>query len=133
MIYNMQPFGRSSRIHMAYNNGVLKWGQWDYIVPGLDLLNTSSMVIRLVHYPIKNYRGLSPHDRGKRWAYVHLIRGATNHPISHLRPTFGLQEFSHCLITSNNTIGLPSDCREISHLRIISIHTNYGLPAEKFL
>ena len=27
-----------------------------------------------IYYPIKNYRG-------KRWAHVHLIRGAANHPI----------------------------------------------------
>ena len=32
-------------------------------------------------YPIKNYRGLSPNNRGKRWAYVPFIRGAANHPI----------------------------------------------------
>ena len=35
-------------------------------------------------YPIKNYRGLSPNYRGERWAYVHLIRGAANHPIIYL-------------------------------------------------
>ena len=44
-----------------------------------------------LYYPIKNYRGLSPNYRGERWAYVHLIRGAANHPIiylsSHLRCT----------------------------------------------
>ena len=33
-------------------------------------------------YPIKNYRGISPNYRGKRWAYVHLIRGSANHPIN---------------------------------------------------
>ena len=32
-------------------------------------------------YPIKNYRRLSPGDRGKRWAYVLFIRGAANYPI----------------------------------------------------
>ena len=32
-------------------------------------------------YPIKNYRGLSPTYRGKRWAYVHFIGDAANYPI----------------------------------------------------
>ena len=36
-------------------------------------------------YPIKNYRGLSPHYREKRWAYVYLIRGAANPSIIYLR------------------------------------------------
>ena len=36
-------------------------------------------------YPIKNYRGLSPNYRGKRWVYVHFIRGAANPPIIYLR------------------------------------------------
>ena len=40
--------------------------------------------------PIKNYRGLSPNYREERWAYVHLMRGAANHPIIYLRSTFGL-------------------------------------------
>ena len=36
-----------------------------------------------VNYSIKNYRGLSPNYRGKRWAYIHHIRGSgsVNHPI----------------------------------------------------
>ena len=67
-------------------------------------------------------------------AYVHHMRVAANHPIIYLRPTFGLQNFFHRHITSNSTtFGLPSGYREIPHLRIISIHTNYGLPAEKSL
>ena len=32
-------------------------------------------------YPIKNYRGLSPNYRGRRWAHVHLIKGSANHSI----------------------------------------------------
>ena len=83
------------------------------------------------YYPIKNYRGLSPIYRGKQWAYVHFIRGAANHPVIYLRPTFGLQEFSHRhIICNNTTFDLPSDYRKISQFRIISIHANYGLPAE---
>ena len=37
--------------------------------------------IATIYYPIKNYRGLSPNYRGKRWAYVHFIGGAANYPI----------------------------------------------------
>ena len=33
------------------------------------------------YYTMKNYRGLSPNYRGKRWAYVHLIEGSANYPI----------------------------------------------------
>ena len=36
---------------------------------------------QMFYYPIKNYGGLSPNYRGKRWAYVNLIRGAANHSI----------------------------------------------------
>ena len=46
----------------------------------LDLLSYNS-IHRMPNYPIKNYRGLSPNYRRKRWAYVHFIRGAANHPI----------------------------------------------------
>ena len=35
----------------------------------------------ILYYPIKNYRGLSPNYREKRWAYVHFIGGAANYPI----------------------------------------------------
>ena len=42
------------------------------------------------HYPIKNYRGLSPNYRGERWAYVHLIREAANLLITYLWPAFCL-------------------------------------------
>ena len=41
-------------------------------------------------HPIKNYRGLSQNYRGKRWAYVHLIRGAASYPIIYLRTNFCL-------------------------------------------
>ena len=75
--------------------------------------------------------------QGKRWAYVTLItliRVTANSPKTNLRPTFGLQEFSHHHIRSNNTtFGLPSNYREISHLRIIWIYSNYSLPSEKSL
>ena len=40
--------------------------------------------------PIKKYHKLSPNYKGKRWAYVHLIRGATNHPIIYTLAGFGL-------------------------------------------
>ena len=36
---------------------------------------------QLTYYPIKNYRGLGPNYRGKRWAYVHFKGGAADHPI----------------------------------------------------
>ena len=82
----------------------------------------------------KKLSGVKSALQEKRWAYVHLIRGAANHPIICLQPTFGLQQFFHRHITSNNiTFGLPSDYRKLSHLQIISIHTKYGLPAEKSL
>ena len=41
----------------------------------------SSCVAVVLWYPIKNYRGLNPNYMGKRWAYVHFIRGAANYPI----------------------------------------------------
>ena len=55
-----------------------------YLESAFALKNVSTL------YPIKNYRGLSPNNRRKRRAYVHLIRGAANYPIIYLRPTFGL-------------------------------------------
>ena len=44
------------------------------------MLNTE-IISTIKYIPIKNYRVLSPNYRGKWWAYVHLIRGAANHPI----------------------------------------------------
>ena len=46
-----------------------------------SLLNFSLANRKVENYPIKNYRGQSPNYRRKRWVYVHLIRGAANHPI----------------------------------------------------
>ena len=43
-----------------------------------------SVSVSCAKYPIKNYRGLSPDYRGKRWAYVLFIRGAANPPIIYL-------------------------------------------------
>ena len=47
------------------------------------LIQSTSVHRATVHmnYPIKNYRGLSPSYSEKRWAYVHLIRGAAHYPI----------------------------------------------------
>ena len=55
------------------------------------LVRLSSLLVRLLSLlPNQELRGLSPNYRGERWAYVHRIRGAANHPIIYLRPTFGL-------------------------------------------
>ena len=44
----------------------------------------------MIHFPIKNYRKLSPNYKRERWAYVPLIRGAADSSIIYLPPTFGL-------------------------------------------
>ena len=54
------------------------------------MVNALLIVRHNYDYPMKNYRGLSPNYRGKRWAYVHRIKRTANPPIIYLQPTFGL-------------------------------------------
>ena len=84
--------------------------------------------------PNQELSGAKSSLQGETVGVCSFYKRGANHPIIYLRPTFGLQQFFHCLITSNNTtFGLPSYYMEIPQLRIISIHTNYGLPATKSL